>query len=302
MPRSSGSATGSPALTGKASSMAWRQWPASRGSPSSKRSARRRLAVAGAENAGGQSQRQARARRAERARFRHACAPSTSRTCRSPTCRFAFDANATETEVAFDAADRDPQRHRPHRDPRRRLGRRGPPSRRARQAPPRRARLRRHLRSGAAAPVAALLHRAGARALCGDPQGPRRRGRCGEPAHRRAGLGSRAGRCGRPRPRDPRPRHRLRRAGRPAAALRRLPARRRQRRARARAPAPRRPQPRRHPVLGHPEDLRAVHPREPVLRPRRAGRDRHPPPDPRRARRRPAVEDLGRRSPTERRS
>ena len=88
--------------------------------------------------------------------------------------RFAFPAGATDDRGALRAADRDPQRHRPHRDPRRGLGRRRGPPRRARQAPPRRPRLRRHDRPGAAAARADLLPLARALALCRGARGPRR--------------------------------------------------------------------------------------------------------------------------------
>ena len=87
------------------------------------------------------------------------CARSTRRACRSPSTHFAFAAGATETEGALRPADRAPQQHRPPRDRRRALGRRRDAGGRARQAPPGRPRLRRHQRSGPAAAGADLLPR-----------------------------------------------------------------------------------------------------------------------------------------------
>ena len=117
-------------------------------------------------------------------------------------------------------------------------------------------------RPGAAAAVADLLHRPGARALSREiREGHGARGRRGA----RSSSTSRS-RCSCSPMSAALDRetlaqgHRVRRSGRAAAALRRLAARRRQRRAGAGAPAPGRPQPRRHPVLGHAEDLRGRSP------------------------------------------
>ena len=83
--------------------------------------------------------------------------------------------------------------------------------------------------TGAAAPVACLLHRAGAGALRGDPQRSRRRGGCRRPTCGRAGVGPGSCRCRRPRSRDPRQGDVVRRERRNAPAFRGLPPCRRER-------------------------------------------------------------------------
>ncbi len=180
--KSSGSATASPEPTARLSSQRCRNWVTGNRVTILKTERAGALALAGTQNAGGQLSAQSRARRTERARQRHDLRALDLKNLPLADARFAFAPNATETSVGVRCPDRDPQRHRADRNPRRELGRRRQPPRRARQAPARRPRLRRHHRSGAAAPVAGLLYRARAGALCGNPHRARRRGGCGEPA------------------------------------------------------------------------------------------------------------------------
>ncbi len=146
------------------------------------------------------------------------------------------------------------------------------------RTPPRRARLRRHRRCrrsrscrrsttsrARSQPFAEIRNGRGAVRRCRQPAASTSRSRSSCMAD-----------IGAPRPRDHEAGHRTScEQGGTLLALRRPAPRHRHRRAHARCGLRRRrPQARRQPLLGHPEALRAVHPREPVFRRRGAGRDR----------------------------
>ena len=303
-PRSSGSATASAASTAQAFVEGLAAHGAgARASPSSRPSARRPLALAGAENAAGAAHRRASCAPSRTGATAAPCAPSTSRACRSPRRRFAFDAGATEAEARFDLPIE-------LRNAIARLEILGEGSAGAvalstsAAAAPRRPRLRRHGRPGAAAARADLLRRPRARALrrgrararggvadavaqlideqvsvliladvgtldretLAQGRGLRREGRrcsCASPARASPPATTTSCRCAC--------------AAAAAASAARCPGRRRARFA---------PFTRESPFVGLPV----------------AGRDRRQPPGPRRARRRPRRARPGRRSPTARRS